>query len=987
MIFDGHSAPRLFAMPPGADFPAGLVQGLRARFADHPPEAIARTELMVNTHRMKRRLEALFAEAGPGFLPRITLVTDPADGRLRARLPQPVPALRRRLELTGLVSRLLDQAEGLAPRAALFDLADSLAALMDEMQIENVPPEAIAALDVTDQSGHWERALQFVTIVQRYFDAADPAPDAAALQRRAVEIRIADWQAHPPAHPVIVAGSTGSRGTTHALMQAVARLPQGAVILPGFDFDMPRHVWDQLTDGMPRADHTQPGEDHPQYRFARLLRDLGASPPDVLRWDGAEAPAPDRNKLVSLALRPAPVTDQWLTEGPDLPDLEGATQTVTLLEAPDPRREAVAIAMRLREAAETGQSAALITPDRNLSRQVSAALDRWGIVADDSAGLPAQMSPPGRLLRQMAQLLHAPVTAETLLALLKHPLCHAGDDPRAARSAHTRAVPELEAHIRRNGMPYPDRAALARWPGAESHGAWTDWIATTFCTGPDPDRRPLSDWVAIHVARTEAAVAGSEGHGARALWDREAGRALRQIMDELIAEAPHGTELSARDYADLFGAILSRGEVRNPDAVHPAIRIWGTIEARVMGADLMILGGLNEGSWPEMPKADPWLNRRMRADAGLTLPERRIGLSAHDFQQAVAAREVWLTRAVKSADADTVPSRWLNRIVNLMKGLPEQGGVAAHDAMLARGANWLARVETLERPVPGAPARRPSPKPPAAARPRELSLTQVKTLIRDPYAIYARSVLRLSPLNPLMQAPDALLRGNVVHDAMHALGKAMRDEGHAPSAEAFLDAIGQQLAQQVPFPLARQLWHARAERIAARFAQDEAARQARAHLARFEIPGLATLEPHGFRLKTRADRIDLDDRGGAHVYDYKTGAPPGEKEQLYFDKQLLLTAAMIELGAFEDFTPRHVADARFIGLGSKDGEVPAPLDKAPPAEVWTGLQRLIARYLDASQGFTARRAMLRDQDRSDYDHLSRLGEWELADDPVAEGLE
>ncbi|WP_152452715.1 MULTISPECIES: double-strand break repair protein AddB [unclassified Roseivivax] len=986
-MFDDAQSPRLFALPPGADFPAALAAGLRARFAGHPAEAIARTELMVNTQRMKRRLELIFAEAGSGFLPRITLVTDPADARLRARLPRPVPSLRRRLELTGLVSGLLDQAEGLAPRAALYDLADSLAGLMDEMQIENVAPETIAALDVTDQSGHWERALQFLKIVQHYFDAAGPAPDAAALQRRAVEMRIADWQDNPPEHPVIVAGSTGSRGTTHALMLAVARLPQGAVILPGFDFDMPRHVWDQLTDDLPRKDHTQPGEDHPQFRFARLLRDLGASPPDVADWGYGTAPAPARNALVSLALRPAPVTDQWLTEGPGLPDLSDATREVTLLEAPDPRREAVAIAMRLRAAAETGQSAALITPDRNLSRQVSAALDRWGIVADDSAGLPAQMSPPGRLMRQVAQLLHTPLTAETLLALLKHPLCHAGDDPTEARSAHTRAVPKLETHIRRKGMPYPDPAQIGRWPEAEAHPDWTAWVAETLCDKPDAATRPLSEWVATHIALSEAVVAGSAGHGAGALWDKEAGRELRRIMTELETEAPHGTTLGARDYADLFGAILSRGEVRNPDTVHPHIRIWGTIEARVMGADLMILGGLNEGTWPEMPKADPWLNRRMRADAGLTLPERRIGLSAHDFQQAVAAREVWLTRAVKSADADTVPSRWLNRVTNLMKGLPERGGPDALDAMRRRGTDWLAQVHALERPILSAPARRPSPKPPASARPRELRLTQVKTLIRDPYTIYARKVLRLEPLNPLMQAPDALLRGIVVHDALKAYGEVMRDHGVPPTAASFLEAIERELARAVPFPLARQLWQARFARIAKSFADEEQARQSRAQLARFEIDGAATLPALGFTLKTRADRIDLDDRSGAHLYDYKTGKPPGEKEQLYFDKQLLLTAAMVEMGAFREFEPRHIADARFIGLGASGGEVSAPLEKAPPREVWAGLERLIARYLDESQGFTARRAMFSDTDRSDFDHLSRLGEWDLADDPLAEVLE
>jgi double-strand break repair protein AddB len=978
MIFENEAKPRLFGMPPGADFAAELVSGLRRRVAHMSPETMARTELYANSGRMARRIEACFADGPPGFLPRIRLLTDTAEPGLRALLPEPVSPLRRRLELTSLVSRLLDQDPDLAPRSALFDLSDSLAGLMEEMQIEGVPPEAIATLDVEDQSGHWERALGFLRIVQDYFDATHPEPDAAALQRRAVAARIARWQTVPPEHPVVVAGSTGSRGTTHEMMVEVARLPQGAVILPGFDFDMPRHVWDQLIDDLPRADKSQPGEDHPQFRFARLLRDLGASPADVKPW-GGPAPAPGRNRLVSLALRPAPVTDQWLTEGPELPPLGAATEQVTLLEAAHPREEAVAIAMRLREAAERGQKAALITPDRVLTRQVTAALDRWGIVPDDSAGQPAQLSPPGRLLRQVAALFHEDLTAETLLALLKHPLCHAGDTPKEDRSAHTRAVPALEAHIRRKGLPYPDAESLRAWGERCGHAAWADWLARTVCDRKITGHQPLGEWIAAHQALAEAVSAGSQGAGPRALWDKEAGRTLRSVMEALTREADAGADLSARDYADLFRAVLSREEVRNPNSVHTGIRIWGAIEARVMGADLMILGGLNEGSWPEMPKPDPWLNRRMRADAGLTLPERRIGLAAHDFQQAIGAREVWLTRATKSDDADTVPSRWLNRITNLMAGLPERGGDVALKAMEARGRDWLRKVHALETPIAAPTAKRPSPRPPSEARPRSLRLTQVKTLIRDPYAIYARNVLRLMPLNPLMQAPDALLRGIVTHDALEAFGKAMRDEGLQPTAETFLQHVTRALAEKVPFPLARQLWHARMRRVAGSFAQDEAARQARAGLAHIEAEGEARLELLDFTLTTRADRIDIDDRGGAYLYDYKTGNPPQPKEQKFFDKQLLLTAAMIERQAFDGLRPRFIADARYIGLGSNAGEVPAPLDEEPPAKVWSDLEALIARYLDAGQGFTARRAMLLDSGSSDYDDLSRLGEWSVSD--------
>ncbi|KUF09528.1 double-strand break repair protein AddB [Pseudoponticoccus marisrubri] len=968
--------PRLFALPPGVDFPRAVVDGLRDRLGDGDPAAIARVEIFVNTTRMARRLREIFDSGPASLLPRIRLVTDLADPQMRAALPRPVPGLRRRLELTHLVARLLEQEPDLAPRAALFDLSDSLAALMEEMQTEGVPPDRIATLDVTDQSGHWQRALSFLRIVQGYF-AADSAPDQPALTRLALQALQARWAETPPQHPILVAGSTGSRGTTHDFMKTVAGLPQGAVILPGFDSDLPGPVWEQLTDPLT-------GEDHPQFRFARLLRELALDPSEVAPWSDAPAPSPARNRLISLALRPAPVTHQWLSEGPALPDLVETTADLTLVEAPDKRQEAQAIALRLRQAVADGQSAALITPDRMLTRQVTAALDPLGILPDDSAGTPAQLTPPGRLMRHVAQLMESPLSAELLLTLLKHPLCHRG----GGRGPHLLNTRELELHIRRSGWPYPQPGQIRDWGSAADCAGWAEWVARTFCDRAIPGAQPLAVWLDRHVALAEAITAGSDSTDPGALWDENAGRVLRRMVEALQEEAAHGTDMGARDYADLFGALLSREEVRDRDAPHPLIRIWGTQEARVMGADLLILAGLTEGTWPEMPGADPWLNRRMRAEAGLLLPERRIGLAAHDFQQAAGAREVWLTRPLKSDEAETVPSRWLNRLMNLMRGLPGRNGPEAIETMRARGAQWLALAETAERPIPAAPAPRPSPAPPVASRPDRLSVTEIRRLIRDPFAIYAKHCLRLRPLDPLMRAPDALMRGIILHAVLERFVRDTIDTPEALSPD-HLDSLAREALEPLPYPTIRRLWQSRLARISHWFCETEIARRklARPTPNGFEVKGRAALPELGFTLTATADRIDLDARGGAHLYDYKTGAAPSKSEQQHFDKQLLLEAAMAEAGAFEGLDPRHVARAVFISLkpGGPD-EVPAPLDEAPPDQVWDEFRQLIAAYADPDRGYTARRALMKDTDIADYDHLSRFGEWDVTDPPVKRGL-
>jgi RecB family exonuclease len=375
----------------------------------------------------------------------------------------------------------------------------------------------------------------------------------------------------------------------------------------------------------------------------------------------------------------------------------------------------------------------------------------------------------------------------------------------------------------------------------------------------------------------------------------------------------------------------------------------------------------------------------MRKSAGLLLPERQIGLSAHDYQQAIAAKEVVLTRSLRNAEAETVPSRWVNRLVNLMGGLPDQAGPKALDEMKARGAAWLNLAAAIDQPAAPVPAaRRPAPRPPVAVRPRELPVTAIKTLIRDPYAIYAKYTLRLRPLDPLRHAPDALARGSVLHAILERFVTERGPETLAEARARLLSVADAVLAEEAPWPAARTLWRARLERAADAFLLREAGSDGQPIL--IETKGGVTLPALDFRLTAKPDRIDAYPDGTLHILDYKTGTPPTAKEQLHFDKQLLLEAAMAERGAFDTIGERQVARISYIGLNTAAKVESTEITPELLARVWDDLHRLVGHYLSPGQGYASRRAVFKARFPGDYDHLARFGEWDMTDRPMPEDV-
>lgn len=965
-MFEPQADPRVFALPPGADFARALLDGLLTRCNE--PDDLARVTLILNTRRLQRRLTDLLVADGARFLPRMIILADAPVHFGVSPAPAPSP-LRQQLELTELIRGLLKSQPDLAAMDSAFDLAGSLLDVFREMEEEAVCVETLKALNIADQSGYWDRSLRFLSLADEF--------GFGTQSRSAIKSLAEKWKQHPIGDPVILAGSTGSRGGTRLLMQEIARLPRGAVILPGFDTTLPADIWDQLFQ-------RQDIEDHPQHRFARFLKELDLVPSSLPPWTHVSPPSVGRNRLLSLAMRPAPSTDQWRTEGPKLPDLRETTQKVTLIEAATPRQEADAIALRMRQAIQDGQTAALVTPDRRLSRQVAACLDRWGIRPDDSAGQPAHLSPPGRLLRQVAALLNSRCDSGALMALLKHPLtCSAG----TYRGDHLLCTRELELHLRKQNIPFPTAAMLRDWAtkSADTRNAWTAWVCDVIAALSSVDISDLHSAVSNHLKITEFIATGPQGAddtGSGELWQEAAGKQCLMLMDNLLIDSESIGTFDLAEYRLLLDRLLMSETVQSPEQSDPRAMIWGTLEARSQYADVLILGGLNEGIWPAIPSQDPWLNRQMRLRAGLLLPERRIGLAAHDFQMAAAAGCVVLSRSCRDAEAETIPSRWLTRLICLMEGLPDRGGADALGDMRRRGGHYLSWATQLAAPATREPpARRPCPAPPISQRPRELSITRIKTLIQDPFAIYAQYILRLKTLDPLCRKPDAAAFGIFLHDLLQQI----IEEGEC-SLERFQAVTDQALADHMPWPATRILWAGRIQRIAKWFVDSEADRQALGQPRFFEEHVSLPIKPPEFRLTGRIDRVDIATDGSALIYDYKSGTPPSAKEQLEFDKQLLLSALMVENGAIRALGPAPVIRAAYIGFASGGTESDVKLDSDATAAVYKELRQLISVYLSEKAGYLARRDVPSTRHFEWYDHLARYGEWDDTEPAVPEPL-
>jgi ATP-dependent helicase/nuclease subunit B len=1030
--------PNVFTIPASAPFVPTLIGALIGGKlvpgfpSAHDPLALTRATLYLPTRRAGRLMRDSFLDttsSSAAILPRIVAIGDvdedeivfaqAATGDLAATALELAPVLgglERRMLLAQLVLKwaatITPAAKGEAPLvannpASALALADDLARLMDDMTTRGVSWDKLDELVPETLDRYWQLTLDFLKIAREVWPAilAERSATDPATRRDALIKAEAARLAAQPDGPVIVAGSTGSMPATAELIATVAKLPHGAVVLPGLDLALDGDSWDLIGGRQDDRGPVPPATGHPQFALHALLRRIGMAREEVVAL--AAPSTRGRERLVCETLRPAAATDQWQQLGADhsRPDIERALESLAVIEAANAEEEALAVAVALREAAETeDKTAALVTPDRPLARRVIAALERWNLPADDSGGDALADTPAGVFARLAAEAALGGIPPASLLALLKHPLLRLG----GVEGAHARAIAALEKATLRGPRPRPGCAGLAAALATFQRELTKLRRKEPSDLHPSDPRTNVSEgqleMAAKLVARLAQALAPLEGlHSTPfsqiAARHREAiaalsadatgisvafagidGTALAAAFDELAQCASDADfAVGASEYPDLFRATIADRMVRRPGAPGLRLRIYGPLEARLQSVDRVVLGGLIEGVWPPDAGSDPWLSRPMRHALGLDLPERRISLSAHDFAQALGADEVILAYPAKLAGTPTVTSRFVQRLAAV-------AGEERWSRVRARGAKYLAWARALDRPIDIKRSARPAPKPPRAARPTSLSVTEIENWLRDPYTIYARHVLRLRELPAVDLPPGAADRGTLIHGALSEFTREFAAGLPADPAQTLIDIGAKHFAALADYPEARAFWWPRFKRIARWLAGWESARRSSVSTLSAEIAGKIDI-PLGERvltLRARADRIERLANGDYAILDYKTGQVPSEKQvRIGVSPQLTLEAAILRHGGFPEIpSGASVAELLYVSLKGgdpagedklidfKDGDADAHAERA-----LAKLRAVAERFEDPAQPYLPLVLPMWKSRYGAYDHLARIKEW------------
>lgn len=1026
-----HEHAGVYTVAPDQPFLSAVARGVLARVGDDPLRLSDLTILVPNRETAFQLRQAFTEQMGgrPGIMPRIDSPGDIDDGYLSLRLsdnkvlsqalmdiPPPVTRLERQLILAGEIMKIPGMASSLQKAVKL---GGELGVFLDELQANNIQLRDIDRLVPPEFKKQWGATAEFLKIITDVWPKklqdmgqVDPEEHRHAL----IQLQAAHWQMSPPQKPVLAVGFSDTDPSTLSLLKAVIGTPGGAVVLPGVDKGLDDKSWDVLTPV------------HPQYAFKKILAAMDVERKDIRVLEGApevhaharannpELTARERQKLLREAMRPAGTAEGWSHLKAQKPPRTRAEKLIApanddktissaalngmdLVTCGSPQEEASVIALKMRETLETtGRTAMLVTADRSLARRVSARLKYWDIHVDDGAGLSLADTSVGVYLLASAHMAVEEWAPVPLLEALKHPLATMGESKADFREKLA-AIEDMVLHGPRpapgaEGINNMLVAAFNRQSRRPDQKLTPDELAakqaelTGFIDRIQESGKPFFDMVAAgkplpfiqyldaHIRFAEALAAEGKTKGADRLWRGDDGVKAARFLTQLRDAAQRLPDVTGRDYVDVVQGLMREVTVQPTSRPHPQLKILTPEQAALQKADVVIIGGINDDVWPRKAAENPWLSPDMIRQLKLREAEESIGRGAHQFVQLASNPNVLLSRSVRSGDAPTVASPFLTRLMMVLKGAGLENAIESRDQL--RDIH-----NAMHTPGDVTPIDSPAPTPPVSARPKKLPVTAVESLMRDPYTVYAKYVLKLRPRDPLDASPSVSEKGIFTHDALDTFVKKYPDKLPENALEELLKIGEETFKARMNNPTVQSFWWPRFERIAKWFVKFEAERRELCRTVGTEVNGKLEIDLGGgeiFTLTAIADRVDRDSEDQLQIIDYKTGSVPLQKAVgLGFSPQLTLEALIAFTGGFDGIDAGDVGSLQYWKLSggrpaADVSEVRGDI-KQLVGEAREGIEKLMKAFNDPKTPYLSNPRPEWAPRYQNYEHLSRSGEW------------
>jgi ATP-dependent helicase/nuclease subunit B len=968
----------IYTIAANQSFFDNLVAGIDKRFGSDNPN-FSDIIVLVPSRRAVKELRASFLRYFQGkalLLPNIHAIGDIdeeeislnilLDSNNLLEIPPPVTSVEQQILLSNLIlehhkhkSITIEQA---------IDLARDLAAFLAELQREEIDILKLNNLVAEEVAIHWQQIMEFLNLITIHWPnilKEKNKIDPVNYRNQLVKNQQLVWQKNPPNKTIIAAGSTGTIKSTSNLLKAILDLPKGIVILPAVDIMIDEASWHKID------------EFHPQYNIKKILKYFNVNRCQLQAWhEDYFFCNNNRLKLLSEALRCANSSEQWN----DLFAIEEeAFSNLNLVVCDNLQYEAQTIALIIRHYLHNPkQTIALVTNERALAQRVISILTRYDIDIDDSAGIELSITPPMAYLRLIASMIESNFTPISMLSALKHPLASGGLKVEAFRNL----IREIELLVMRGVRIKPGFQGIIYSLKKLNKKDLADYLLTLFPKNSNfiklmsLQKANFKEILLSHLSFAEALAGNEQQSGDQLLWQGDIGLSCVEFIRQLIESCGDLNLIPTKSYTKLFDNFLVGKVYRPRYGRHPRVTILSPTESRFFYHDVIIMGALNEGNWPENVKTGPWISRTMRHNLGLPSLERKIGQLAFDFYYLSCAKEVYYTRSLKVDGAETVPSRFLLRLTTLLKKFGKD---------LSNQSKWQNYIRLLNQPslVQGYSA--PSAKPDIKYRPKKLSVTDIEKLMRDPYSIYAKHILKLKKLDVIDADPGAADFGNFVHKSLEYFSLHLKDSCTKDMwYNSLIEAGYKILSGLLDRPAIYALWWTRYERIAKWIAINEQTIDINKSIY-IETTGkmIFNFANKDFTLTAKADRMEIDPLGDIFIIDYKTGTVPSLKNVIKgISPQMILEALIASNNGFvnqDKFNAYKVTKLNYIYLSG--GKVPAEeielkvdIEKLVE-QAKDGLQRLILAFMDKEVSYLASPLSDRVLRYNNYEHLARNKEW------------